>query len=451
MLIFTIFGNELLEQIQSFGAKVKICDECVNCAAFADDITLIAKCKTDLQSLFDTAHNYSRKWRFQYNPAKCAVMIFGIDSQPRTNILLGTDTVQISPSEPHLGNVLATSKHTTTEFIKERIKKCKTVCYAIQSLGSRKVPVNPIVASKLYKSVCITKLCYGTEVMELNDECYEAIEQFHAQSAKLFQGLPQHTSNVGSVGTIGWESIKVHIDMLRIMFMWRILLLPVHNLYKTIMIRRFVDCVIRGTGRGPVWTMITACHKYNIFDIVYDSLLSGNYMSVGQFKKMVTGICCSKDIQSWKITCQLYTSIRMYNTQHMTCKQRLSWWNIAYEFPECTYKCRMIIRLLLNVFRLGKEMCHLCCQYKRNSVNHIIFECDFVKDIRTEYWDIVRESCPRPLYEDMLNMTSDKRCAFILSGFNGPFICEWYELYQNMMDFVYKVYMTYHNGVKDVQ
>ena len=43
---------------------------------FAEDFVGLADTGLDLQSLIDSVHNYSRRWRFEANIRKCAVVIF---------------------------------------------------------------------------------------------------------------------------------------------------------------------------------------------------------------------------------------------------------------------------------------------------------------------------------------------------------------------------------------
>lgn len=445
MLLFTFFGNSLLEELCNFASKVIVCNECINCMAFADDMTLIARCKTDLQSLFDIAVRYSKRWRFSYNPAKCAIMVFGKDSQPDIQVLLGNSVLKKSNCEPHLGGYLVSREKEIVTCVRERIKKCKTVCYAANSIGSKQVPLNPVVATKLYNSIALPKLCYGTEILELTDECVEDMEQFHVNNAKLFQGLPQNASNVGSVGSIGWKSVQTHIDILRLLFMWRILLLPMGNLYKNIMLKRIIQCFIRQC-KGPVYQMIETCRKYGLYEYLYDSVVSGQYATIHQFKSLVKQKSNATYIQSWKITCCFYKSLSMYNTNVVSGLQMISWWKVVYDAPERTNKCRLIVKLLLNVYRLGKKMCHLCDSYRRDSITHILFECDFVKDVRTKHWKKVASVCPLPLFNDMMKMTLDDRCAFLLSGLNAPYIDDWQNVYVTLLDFMYHTYIRYHNA-----
>ena len=48
----------------------------------------------------------------------------------------------------------------------------------------------------------------------------------------MFQMFPQFSSSCGSHATIGWVSLEAFIHFVQIMFMWRIMLLPVTSLYK---------------------------------------------------------------------------------------------------------------------------------------------------------------------------------------------------------------------------
>jgi hypothetical protein len=106
------------------------------------------------------------------------------------------------------------------------------VLYSIKGIGSRRVPVTPVTASKLYWSVCVPKLTYGFEVMDVKSSSLETVETFHYHAAKTIQGLPAQAVNIGSLAaTLGWQSIDMHIDYRRLMFMWRVLLLPMSSIY----------------------------------------------------------------------------------------------------------------------------------------------------------------------------------------------------------------------------
>ena len=279
---YCIYDNALIDELQQSVYGLKVIDYDINCAAYADDITIVARCGNDLQYLFDIAYKFSMKWRFEYNPKKCAILIIGKNNIPGNcdnKIKLGNTVINVSDSETHLGVGLVTSKQNEVEYIKSRITSCKSVCYGVQSLGSYSTPVSPIVASKLYKSVCIPKLCYGVEVMDIETDTLSCMEQFHSSSSKIFQGLPIQSASVGSVWNIGWLSIESIIDIMRLMFLWRILRLPMTCMYKVILLQRMLMLLHKEKGQGPTWNIITTCAKYGLMEFVINSIESGIYMS----------------------------------------------------------------------------------------------------------------------------------------------------------------------------
>ena len=75
MFLFTLFLNDLLREMQDMKLGHKLCGLNLNCVAFADDISLVASCKADLQLLVDTAYRYSKNWRFNFSPKKCVVIV----------------------------------------------------------------------------------------------------------------------------------------------------------------------------------------------------------------------------------------------------------------------------------------------------------------------------------------------------------------------------------------
>ena len=98
----------------------------------------------------------------------------------------------------------------------------------------------------------------------------------------------------------------------------------------------------------------------------------------------------------------------------------------------------------MNAFRLGKDKCELCADHSQNDITHILFDCRFLDDIRNAQWQNVIDKCPSALSDSINVMSSKEKCSLLLSGLNCEFICEWYEMYSAILDFVYQVYMSYY-------
>ena len=446
MFFFVLLLNDLLTELQEFYPGMKLAGKVVNCAAFADDIALLATCKTDLQTLIDIACAYSKKWRFKFSPTKCVVIICGKDSQKNVHLKLGTHQLTVAESEQHLGNLISTKPDLELKYMERRIKKCQTMCYASQSIGSSMVPVSPVILGKLYESACLPKLLYAVEIMDIGKKTMQCMEAFHRKNAKLFQGLPSQACNIGSLTTMGWSTIEVHIDICRLLFMWRILLLPMTCLYKVIMIRcilKHIQDIVTEKKSGPVWKMIQACKRYNLVPLVMDSVMSGEYMPMHKWKKMINYEVRVSHMKNCYISAMMYKSLSLINTKTFH-HGMLAWWYYAKQVPNDIKKTRTIVKLLLNIYRLGQNNCSACMTGDQDNISHILFECSALRQLRHSMWEELKKAdCPPLLVKEIDNMSSVECTNFLLNAINCKFVIEWQPLYKAILQFVYIMYTQY--------
>ena len=59
------------------------------CIVYADDICLLAPCRSALQLLLNTCETYGLQWCLSYNPLKSKVMFFGKGNQSSTFTMYG--------------------------------------------------------------------------------------------------------------------------------------------------------------------------------------------------------------------------------------------------------------------------------------------------------------------------------------------------------------------------
>ena len=75
-ILFLLFINGLVEEIKKSGKGVLYGKVKIAILLFADDIVLIAENREDLEILMEITNEYSKKWRFDFNYDKSAVVIF---------------------------------------------------------------------------------------------------------------------------------------------------------------------------------------------------------------------------------------------------------------------------------------------------------------------------------------------------------------------------------------
>ena len=219
----------------------------------------------------------------------------------KIDVNIGIHCIKQVDSDQHLGTLLSSIVKCENDYIQQRVNSCKSICYATQALGSYRVPVSPVTSSKLYWQVCMPKLCYGLEVMNVSDKGMDVLEKFHNSMSKQHQGLPQQCSNLGSTSNLGWKPIEIHMDLLRLLFLWRLLLLPMTCIYKVILLKRFEFIShSRYVHSGPTWQFVDTCRKYGLLDTVQEALETGCYMSLANWKSMIHDVLFNLDVRRWK-------------------------------------------------------------------------------------------------------------------------------------------------------
>jgi len=85
-LLFLVFINGLIREIREEGLGVRVGEVRVCSLFFADDLVLVAEEAGHLQHLMEVAVGYGQRWRFQYNPGKCKVMVYGKGGEEKFDV-----------------------------------------------------------------------------------------------------------------------------------------------------------------------------------------------------------------------------------------------------------------------------------------------------------------------------------------------------------------------------
>jgi hypothetical protein len=106
MYLFEKYFNNLLSILKFSGVAAKTEHIKTGSPAFADDLAIICLHKPHIQRLLDKAFLYSQKWRFDFNPNKCAILVFGKDTSPSRVLTLGDARIPFKKAEVHMGILL---------------------------------------------------------------------------------------------------------------------------------------------------------------------------------------------------------------------------------------------------------------------------------------------------------------------------------------------------------
>jgi len=232
------------------------------------------------------------------------------------------------------------------------------------------------------------------------------------------------------------------------MFLWRLLLLPLSNIYKTVLIRRLLGHVENFNAKacGPIKNALDTCVKYNLQHFVLDAIENAKYCSMLTWKKMINCIIKNKQVRRWNVTQPLFKSLLYMKSNSW---QISPWWCYAHNCTGKVWQSRLIIQLLLNKDRHQHSLCSGCGTHGMLTTHHILFECTGYNHVRQSLWSKFEQVCPPNLIVQINSMSSKERCAFILNGFYCNYVSEWQELYIHLAHFIHAMYMQY-TEVSDV-
>jgi len=392
-----------------------------------------------LQSLVKIAHRYSKKWRFLFNPSKCSILQFG-RTQKCIQVKIGENMIKNVRQDKHLGVVMTDKNDCVKSVMKEKIHQCKAISYSTQALGSHNAPITPKTYSKVHWSVCIPKLCYGSEVLDIDEDTMNTMETYHYEMAKHAQNLPKQCSNPGSIATLGWKGIRAHCNFLKLIFVWQLLSLSFECIFKKVCLKRLCLMLYTDVVRaGPLYNIMIVCKEYGLLDHVRYAIETGSYVTREVWKTLVKEMVHKLEVKRFVIQCQLYRSMHLLSDNTHMC----TWWIHSYFDPTFAKKNRTLVRMLLNVDMYREHICQCCDLNVLNNVTHILFVCPCINEVRERCLMDVRVNLPENLVNDFEHMTLNEKTRFMLNACNSRYISDWKNMFDAVAKFIHSVYTRY--------
>ena len=224
-LLYLLYINNLLQQLEDSGLGICIYNQSIFRPSVADDMLLISLSKNALQKMISICHEYSLKWRYEYNVEKCAVVTFNAKHKTQTttsnSFRLGDQTIPCATQYKHLGIVLD-NYCSMTPAINDAILKLRGTFFCILNSGIHPGGFNPTTLLKLYKSIVIPKALYGCELWNsVQAASLQQLERAHRLCIRCIQGLPLQASSIIAASCLGVHSIEKEIDLRKLQFFGR--------------------------------------------------------------------------------------------------------------------------------------------------------------------------------------------------------------------------------------
>ena len=379
---------------------------------------------------------------------KTECMIWGRDSAPHVDIVMNGYQIEARPKSKHLGITLCNGNTFKVTDCKSRGTAARAILMAARGLGSMQVPTPPSVLSHLYWSVAVPQMTYGLDVTPTDDSQIEILEKFHRQNAKIVQGLPVNTPTPAPLASIGWMCMRSFLDLLRMMFMFRLLCMPNQTVYKKIMILRLKECLTGKSVRtiGPVQCMYNTVFKYDLQDKLKQCLELNDFGEMLSWKNLIKKAVWRHESIIWKASCCLYKELSLYLDIVVGIKMH-AWWVFVKSRPDAFTKVSCVMALVQGSQPIGlqcnsgKGRCKICDTLLWDDPVHVLFKCPTLDGVRHTYFQIILKEMPYAMRRDVINMNDFQKTYMLLSALKSEYIPEWEPLYMKIADWVNPLYI----------
>ena len=187
---------------------------------FADDFVGITETGRALQCLIDIVYNYSKRWRFQANVKKCAIVIFSKTGRGSGKWVWGDESLPILDSYCYLG-VEFSSDGSWDKHIKSLIMRNR------QKLGGLyRVLHNFSLDLRTHRHILMAvlrpSLEYGCEVWNPNKCQAKALESIQLRACKYILGCSITTCDEPVLAGLGLEACVLACSVYaRLLFTYR--------------------------------------------------------------------------------------------------------------------------------------------------------------------------------------------------------------------------------------
>ena len=213
-ILFLMFINGLIEEIKKLDKGVLYGKVKIAILLFADDIVLLAENREDLEILMKVTSEYSKKWRFDFNYDKSAVVIFE-NTRNNAPVLLGACTNEcLCGHHWRLGDKLIIEtdvykylgieldKKLTFKVFKNRITdKARKSRTKIWNMGMKNGILSVKASVQLWESLVRSNLEYGAEVWGAGK--WEEAEEIATEMGRRILRCPSKTTNAAVRGELG--------------------------------------------------------------------------------------------------------------------------------------------------------------------------------------------------------------------------------------------------------
>ena len=380
--LFLIYINGLLCEIENCPQLgVKFSENRMSGLLFADDLVGVAETGSALQKLIDIVHVYSKRWRFEANVGKCAVIIFSKLGKVSGKWVWGEESLPVLKSYCYLGVEFSSDgswdRHIKSLLIRNR-----------QKLGGlyrvlHNFALDLKTRRHIFMAVLRPSLEYGCEVWNTNKCQAKALESIQLRACKYILGCSVTTCDEPVRADLGLESLKCRRDFRKLRWYRKIMCMNNKRLPIKLLSNEWEIVRCKGRPRKSWLAKLDVLKKeLDLQDKVLDI-------------KVIKEALAKRECEQFEMALQHKSKLRIYKElkQEVGFKDYLEYVKGApsrlfFKFRSGTHG--LFEELGRHVNRGGSQECPNCGACKE-SVEHVLFECTAYDSQRQTFFDYLKQ------------------------------------------------------------
>ena len=351
----------------------------------ADDMLLLALSKAGLDKLLVICYQYSCKWRYDYVPIKCSVIVFNETkfSYERQNRQwkLGPNVVNEDINYKHL-DVNCNKYLNIDTNIKEASDKLKGTFMSLVKCGLiHSDSLHPLTYKKIYEAAVLPKALYGCETwFSLNTNNISLLERAHRFCVKYMQGLSIRTRTDAALSLLGIFSIESEIDLRKLTLFGQFCRNNMKCWVFECFYRRLASYMVnKETQTGYFPDIYKIMRKYGLSEYFESYIRFNIFPSKNIWKRLVKSRIHDNEVNSWhnRLSAPDFNRFRQLHTDYSPHTLWIESKESRHLLPISRSCLQMIAGMAETTFS------HPCCQFCNreihiNIIDHYVHSCSYL-------------------------------------------------------------------------
>jgi hypothetical protein len=401
----------MLEEVQAQQLGVSIDQTWMGALMFADDYVGICESADDLQVMIDALHAYARRYRFQANVEKCAVVEFGNPNLPTPVWNWGGEPIPVKPSYVYLGVLFAN----TCSWDAHGLNVVAAGSAKLDKLQHvfRNKHLSVSVKRTLLMSILKPVLAYAGEVWEPSVDVAKQLDNVFLQACKVILQTGERVSAEPVRADLGLLPLKAYRTISKLKFRHRVEGMPAHRLPRVAAMREW-----RSTQRGrqtQMWSQYTQKLKDKYIPAIDLRACSASHVSQAVEDAVMAHESLHLDI-----------TMRTKPKLHLLAEANEGIDFKPYLRGRLDFGTKLLFRFRAGHVALNGVLDNMadpscpCCGSERETVAHTLIGCPTYQQHRQILFSELGSLLPNSSFTNFLSSSPEHQAMCIISGKYWP-------------------------------